>query len=44
MYAWRSFTHGVIATTTPDHEGETTPEGLGIGRWDVADSRSGERL
>ena len=37
-------TYGVIATTTFDHDGETTHEGLEIGRWDVAGCRSGERL
>ena len=36
-------TYGVIATTTFDHDGETTHEGLGIGQWDVIDCRSGER-
>ena len=36
-------TYGVIATTTFDHDGETTHEGLGIGRWDITDCRSGER-
>ena len=37
-------TYGMIATTTLDHDGETTHEGLGIGHWDVVDCRSGERL
>ena len=36
--------HGVIAATTSDHDGEKSHEGLRIGRWDVTDCRSGERL
>ena len=37
-------TYGMIATTTSNHDGETTHEGLAIGRWDVVDCRSGEIL
>ena len=37
-------THGVIAATASDHDGEKAHEGLGIGWWDVTDCWSGERL
>ena len=37
-------TYGVIATIASDHDGEKAHEGLGTGRWDVTDCRSGERL
>ena len=37
-------TYGVIATMTSDHDGEATHEGLGIGRRDADDCRSGGRL
>ena len=36
-------THGVIAATTSNHDGEKAHEGLGIGRWDVINYSSGER-
>ena len=36
--------HGVIAATASDHDGEKAHEGLGTGRWDVTDCRSGEKL
>ena len=37
-------TYGMIAATTSSHGDETTREGLEIGRRDVIDCRSGERL
>ena len=37
-------TYGVAAATTSSHGDETTREGLGIGRRDVVDYKSGERL
>ena len=39
-----SATHGVIAATTSDHDGEKAHEWFGIGRWDVTDYRFGERI